>query len=79
MQSRFPIVSPDFYTFFQLLQWAKKVGDETISSLSLLVRASGDSTSVKGVANRFDEFFFIAWVSSNTLQFKHNFCVVCLS
>ncbi|XP_048521574.1 puratrophin-1 isoform X1 [Dendroctonus ponderosae] len=45
----------------ELLQWAKKVGDETISSLSLLLRASGDSTSVKGVANRFDEFFFIAW------------------
>jgi len=39
------------------------VGDEKINSLTLLLRASVDSKSVKEVANDFDEFFFLAWVS----------------
>ncbi|CAG9767511.1 unnamed protein product [Ceutorhynchus assimilis] len=45
----------------ELNQWTKKTGEETINNLTLLLRASGDSTSVKGVANNFDEFFFKAW------------------
>lgn len=45
----------------ELLQWSKQVGDEKINSLTLLLRASVDSKSVKEVANDFDEFFFIAW------------------
>lgn len=45
----------------ELLSWSKKVGEETLNSLTLLLRASGDSVAVKGVANSFDEFFFSAW------------------
>ncbi|XP_060519485.1 uncharacterized protein LOC132697828 [Cylas formicarius] len=45
----------------ELLSWTRKVGEETLNSLTLFLRASGDSASVKGVANSFDEFFFNAW------------------
>ncbi|KAL1501723.1 hypothetical protein ABEB36_007000 [Hypothenemus hampei] len=45
----------------ELIQWTKKVGDEKITNLTLLLRSSDSSGSVKNVANSFDEFFFTAW------------------
>nr|CAI5859526.1 unnamed protein product [Callosobruchus analis] len=45
----------------ELLSWTKKVGEETLNSLTLLLRSAGDSKSVKDVANDFEKFFFNAW------------------
>ncbi|XP_018567154.1 triple functional domain protein isoform X3 [Anoplophora glabripennis] len=45
----------------ELLSWTKKVGEETLNSLTLLLRSAGDSAGVKEVANDFEKFFFNAW------------------
>ncbi|XP_050301872.1 uncharacterized protein LOC126740062 isoform X3 [Anthonomus grandis grandis] len=45
----------------ELSKWTQTVGHETINRLTLLLCAAEDSTSVKEVANSFDDFFFNAW------------------
>ncbi|CAG9864587.1 unnamed protein product [Phyllotreta striolata] len=45
----------------ELLTWTKKIGEETLNSLTLLLRAAGDAAAVKEVANDFEKFFFNAW------------------
>ncbi|KAJ8922124.1 hypothetical protein NQ315_004058 [Exocentrus adspersus] len=42
----------------ELLSWTKKVGEETLNSLTLLLRSVGDAAGVKEVANDFEKFFF---------------------
>lgn len=47
----------------QLLSWIRKVGEETLDSLTLVLRSVGDVAGVKEAANDFEKFFFNAWVS----------------
>uniref|UniRef100_A0A6P7GLK4 Uncharacterized protein LOC114339645 n=1 Tax=Diabrotica virgifera virgifera TaxID=50390 RepID=A0A6P7GLK4_DIAVI len=44
-----------------LLTWTKKIGEETLNSLMLLLRSAADAAAVKEVANDFEKFFFNAW------------------
>ncbi|KAJ8940301.1 hypothetical protein NQ318_012840 [Aromia moschata] len=44
-----------------LLSWTRKVGEETLNSLTLLLRSASDASGVKDVANNFEKFFFSAW------------------
>ncbi|KAG5886772.1 hypothetical protein JTB14_032264 [Gonioctena quinquepunctata] len=44
-----------------LLSWTKNVGEDTLNSLTLLLRSSGDAAAAKEVANDFEKFFFNAW------------------
>ncbi|XP_072400076.1 puratrophin-1-like isoform X3 [Diabrotica undecimpunctata] len=45
----------------ELLTWTKKIGEETLNSLMLLLRSAADAAAVKEVANDFEKFFFNAW------------------
>lgn len=45
----------------ELMSWTKKIGEETLNSLMLLLRSAVDAAAVKDVANDFEKFFFNAW------------------
>ncbi|CAH1179324.1 unnamed protein product [Phaedon cochleariae] len=44
-----------------LFSWTSNVGEETLNSLTLLLRSAGDADASKQVANDFEKFFFNAW------------------
>lgn len=51
---------------FQLLSWIRKVGEETLSSHTLLLRTATDSTGVKTIEKTFENFYFNALVGNHS-------------